>query len=101
MATEQSHLDCIRNFFQERKILTLASLKEMVGTTSTMTVYRRLKNLSYLTSYSHLGKQVLYPARYPRVQRLGFVVLPSSVLQPVRQSGADHQASGGWFADGL
>ena len=36
-------------------------LKEILGTTSTMTVYRRLKSLSYLTGYSHRGKFYTLP----------------------------------------
>ena len=56
MVTKQSDLDRIRNSFGENKILTLMRLKEILGTTSTMTVYRRLKSLSYLSSYSHRGK---------------------------------------------
>jgi len=56
MVTKQSDLDHIRNSFGENKILTLMRLKEILGTTSTMTVYRRLKSLSYLSSYSHRGK---------------------------------------------
>lgn len=56
MVTQQSALDCIRNSFGENKILTLVRLKEILETNSTMTVYRRLKSLSYLSSYSHRGR---------------------------------------------
>ena len=56
MVTQQSDLNRIRNSFGENKILTLVRLKEILGTTSTMTVYRRLKSLSYLSSYSHRGR---------------------------------------------
>ncbi len=56
MVTQQSDLDRVRNSFGENKILTLARLKEILGTNSTMTVYRRLKSLSYLSSYSHRGR---------------------------------------------
>jgi hypothetical protein len=56
MVTQQSDLDRLRNSFDENKILTLMRLKEILATTSTMTVYRRLKSLSYLCSYSHRGK---------------------------------------------
>ncbi|KKL91177.1 hypothetical protein LCGC14_1897280, partial [marine sediment metagenome] len=51
MAMQQSDIDRIRNLFQEHKILTLVRIKEFLKTTSTMTVYRRLKSLSYLASY--------------------------------------------------
>lgn len=54
-------LDRIRRLFRERNILTLADLKVELGTTSTMTVFRRLKALSYLTSYSHRGRFYTLP----------------------------------------
>jgi len=56
MVIKQSDLDRIRNSFSENKILTLVRLKEILETNSTMTVYRRLKSLSYLSSYSHRGR---------------------------------------------
>jgi hypothetical protein len=56
MAIQQSGLDHLRNTFGKNKILTLVRLKEILGNTSTMTVYRRLKSLSYLSSYSHRGR---------------------------------------------
>ena len=61
MTIQQSDLDHLRNLFQENKILTLMRLKKILGTTSTMTVYRRLKSLSYLTGYSHRGKFYTLP----------------------------------------
>lgn len=56
MVIKQSDLDRIRNSFGENKILTLVRIKEILETNSTMTVYRRLKSLSYLSSYSHRGR---------------------------------------------
>lgn len=56
MVISLANLDRVRNFLRENKILTLVKLKEIFGTASTMTVYRRLKSLSYLASYSHRGK---------------------------------------------
>jgi hypothetical protein len=41
---------------QSRKIATLEELKQAVGSSSTMTVFRKLKPLGYRTSYSHRGK---------------------------------------------
>lgn len=61
MAMLHFHLDRVRNLFRENKILTLVKLKEVFGTTSTMTVYRRIKSLSYLGSYSHRGKFYTLP----------------------------------------
>jgi hypothetical protein len=42
--------------FREKKVMNLAQIKNALGTQSTMTVFRKLKQLSYLSSYSHRGK---------------------------------------------
>src|ERR1700730_11138191 len=52
----ESRLNVFRSFLQRGKIATLEELKEVLGTSSTMTVFRKLKNLGYRTSYSHRGK---------------------------------------------
>jgi hypothetical protein len=41
---------------EKRKIVTLEELKTALGSSSTMTVFRKLKPLGYQTSYSHRGK---------------------------------------------
>ena len=61
MNARQSDLHSLSKLLQESKILTLVDLKMTIGTTSTMTVYRRLKSLSYLASYSHRGKFYTLP----------------------------------------
>jgi hypothetical protein len=43
-------------WLEKRKIATLEELKKLLGTTSTMTVFRKLKPLGYQTSYSQRGK---------------------------------------------
>jgi hypothetical protein len=48
--------DVLRVLFRRQKIATLEELKQAIGTTSTMTVFRRLKRLGYRTSYSHRGR---------------------------------------------
>ena len=48
--------DAVQSFLQNRKIATLEELKEALGSSSTMTVFRKLKPLGYRTSYSHRGK---------------------------------------------
>src|SRR6266849_3497020 len=52
----ESRLNIFRSFLQKGKIATLQELKEVLGTSSTMTVFRKLKNLGYRTSYSHRGR---------------------------------------------
>jgi len=48
--------EVVRSFLRRKLIATLDELKQALGTTSTMTVFRRLKKLGYRTSYSHRGK---------------------------------------------
>ena len=55
----------LRSFFQRKLIATLQELKQILGTTSTMTVFRKLKTLGYRTSYSHRGKY--YPNHHSPV----------------------------------
>ena len=44
------------SFLNDHKIATLNQLKQILKTRSTMTVFRKLKALEYLSSYSHRGK---------------------------------------------
>jgi hypothetical protein len=48
--------DLLRAFLQKERVATLAELKRVLNTTATMTVFRNLKALEYLSSYSHRGK---------------------------------------------
>lgn len=48
--------EVVRSLLKRRKIATLAELKESLGTSATMTVFRKLKALGYRTSYSHRAK---------------------------------------------
>lgn len=56
MRTPQFSVDALRSFFREHVIGTMQQLKETLGTSVDMTVYRKLRQISYLTSYSHQGK---------------------------------------------
>ncbi len=47
--------DVVRSLLQRQKIATLTELKESLGCSATMTVFRKLKALGYRTSYSHRG----------------------------------------------
>jgi hypothetical protein len=42
--------------FQSEKVLDIGMVKEIIATTSRMTVFRQLKALGYYSSYSHSGK---------------------------------------------
>lgn len=46
----------VKKMLMSQKIATLSEIKTCLGTSSTMTVFRKLKELNSLTSYSHRGK---------------------------------------------
>jgi len=56
MRTPQFSGEALRSFFHKHIIGTMKQLKDAVGTSVDMTIYRKLRQLSYLTSYSHHGK---------------------------------------------
>ena len=56
MKEQPRNPDALQSFLHSERIATLEQLKAALGTTGTMTVFRRLKALGYLSSYSHRGK---------------------------------------------
>jgi hypothetical protein len=46
----------LRLFLRRNRIATLPQLKQVLGTEADVTVFRKLKELSYHTSYSHRGR---------------------------------------------
>ena len=48
--------DSLRKLLLRDKIATLPDLKRALGTDVDLTVFRKLKQLDYLTSYSHGGR---------------------------------------------
>ncbi len=56
MNKSQEHAKALFNAIDEKRILTMEELKNILGTQSRMTVFRKLKELNYITSYSHSGK---------------------------------------------
>lgn len=56
MAKSPLDTDVLRSFLEKEKIAALSDLKAALKTMGTMTVFRRLKALGYLSSYSHRGK---------------------------------------------
>jgi len=50
------HLQDIRDFFGAHKIATLDQLKAALGNPARCTLFRKLAQLEYLSSYSHRGK---------------------------------------------
>jgi hypothetical protein len=56
MNTPKYHLQALRQFFDRHKIATLDQLREELGNPARCTVFRKLGDLQYLSSYSHRGK---------------------------------------------
>jgi hypothetical protein len=56
MRTPSFLSDHLRKLLRSKKIATLPELKQALGTTVDTTVFRKLKELSYLSSYSHRGR---------------------------------------------
>jgi hypothetical protein len=60
----------IRELISKKKIVTLDEIKAYLQTDVTMTIMRKLKELSYLSSYSHRGKYYTL-ATIPRFSDMG------------------------------
>jgi hypothetical protein len=56
MNTPKYHLQALMQFFDRHKIATLDQLREALGNPARCTVFRKLSDLQYLSSYSHRGK---------------------------------------------
>jgi hypothetical protein len=55
MKRESFHADDLARVLRRSKIATMPELKEALGTDVDVTVFRKLKQLDYRTSYSHRG----------------------------------------------
>jgi hypothetical protein len=56
MRPPKFHAASIEQYLTEKKYATLDELKDITGTSVSMTVFRKLKQLSYISSCSHRGK---------------------------------------------
>lgn len=56
MRTEIFRTESLVAFFRRRLIATMAQMKAALGTTVDMTVFRKLRQLPYFSSYSHRGR---------------------------------------------
>ena len=95
----------LRKHLLRHKIATLAELKHALGTTADLTVFRKLKTLDYLSSYTHRGRY--YALResvhfddvalwsHDAVRFSHFGTLVATIEAFVNQSPR------GWFADEL
>src|SRR6266496_1339918 len=55
MRRESFHAVDLTRLLRQRKIATMPELKKVLGTDVDVTVFRKLKQLTYQTSYSHRG----------------------------------------------
>lgn len=46
----------VENLLRKRRVVTISDLSEVIGTSSRMTVFRRLRQVEYVTSYTHAGR---------------------------------------------
>ena len=56
MRTPQYSINKLKKQFESQIILDMKKMKTILGTDVDMTIYRILKQLCYITSYSHAGK---------------------------------------------
>jgi hypothetical protein len=56
MNTPKYHLQVLKEFFERHKIATLDQLRGALGDPARCTVFRKLGELQYMSSYSHRGK---------------------------------------------
>jgi hypothetical protein len=46
----------VENLFRSRRVVTMSDLCEVIGSSSRMTVFRRLRKIEYVSSYTHAGR---------------------------------------------
>lgn len=46
----------VENLLRKRRVVTISDLCEVIGSFSRMTVFRRLRQIEYVTSYTHAGR---------------------------------------------
>ena len=56
MRTSQYSVDQLEKQFEDQIVLDMKKMKAILGTNVDMTIYRNLKRLCYVSSYSHAGK---------------------------------------------
>lgn len=56
MRAEKYHLNALQRFLRKEKIATLEQVTQVLGDPARCTVFRKLGQLRYLSSYSHRGK---------------------------------------------
>jgi len=70
MNTPRFQAQTLASLIEKQKIATLQELKTALGTDVNVTVFRKLRELSYRTSYSHAGRYYTLN-RIPRFDERG------------------------------
>jgi hypothetical protein len=70
MGSHRFDADTIRKLLIEKKIATMPELKDALGTNADVTVFRKLQELAYRSSYSHRGRYYTLD-EVPDFDRLG------------------------------
>ncbi len=61
MLSKPDALKALRGFFKKKRVAMLPDIYALLGTTSRMSVFRRLRELDYLSSFSHVGRYYTLP----------------------------------------
>ncbi len=61
MLSKPDALKTLRAFFKKNRLAMLPAIFTLLGTTSRMSVFRRLRELDYLSSFSHVGRYYTLP----------------------------------------
>ena len=103
MNTPKYQLQALKHFFDKHQIATLDQLREALGNPARCTLFRKLSDLRYVSSYSHRGKyytlqstarfskQGLWSFRSVRFSRFGNLLQTSEAL--VNHSDAGYSAA--------
>jgi hypothetical protein len=84
MNTPKYHTKDLVKFFAKKKIATLEKLKEVMGNPARCTIFRKLGELSYLSSYSHRGKYYTLKSSAAELKDILHVKTKHALIQLVR-----------------
>ena len=61
MLSKADALEALHALFKKKQLLMLPDIYSLLGTTSRMSAFRRLRELNYLSSFSHVGRYYTLP----------------------------------------
>jgi hypothetical protein len=61
MLSKPDALKALRASFKKERVVMLPDIYALLGTTSRMSAFRRLRDLNYLSSFSHVGRYYTLP----------------------------------------